>query len=216
MRLERRRFRNGPRVKASVYTRPDKPLSLYVSRRPRVDESLPEPEQPVAVHCTTECHVTPPDIAARMVDYLGPVGDFLTLEPSAGTGNLLAALFESGHSDCETVAIERSQELCQAIRQRSPMHGQYVNPIRADFLEWASERPAGLFPRIVMNPPFKAIRKHMDAALRMLGPSGHDSAVFVALVPSTYEHPKMEHLESLGPDTFSSAKVNTKIVRFTL
>lgn len=201
-------------MKASVYSRPNKPKHLAVQYRGRVAERLPDPlPEPIEVHSSTECHVTPPDIASRMVDYLGPVGDFLTLEPSAGTGALLAALFESGHSQYETVAIERSQELCKAIRQRE---GVRVDPICADFLEWAVERPGGLFPRIVMNPPFKLIRKHMDAAIRLLGTAGHDEAVLVALVPCTYDHPDMEHLESLGPDTFTSAKVNTKIVRFTL
>lgn len=199
----------------SIYKRPNKPAHVIVRNRERLPERVTAPlPEPLIVDRATECHVTPPDVAARMVEYLGPVGDFLTLEPSAGTGNLLYALFESGHSQYETVAIERHAGLCNAIRERTMPRGQYVNPIGECFLEWAIERPGALFPRILMNPPFRQLKKHMDAALRMLGPAGHSEAVLVALVPCTYEHDDMETVEHLGPDTFSTAAVHTKIVRF--
>lgn len=197
-----------------VYKRPNKPARVSLDIPERLPERVAAPlPEPLIVDRATECHVTPEAVARRMVGYLGACGDALTLEPSAGTGNLLAALFEAGQSQYETVAIERDFTLCQAIRKREHVNGKYVNPIHECFLEWAESRPAGLFPRIVMNPPFRGIRKHMDAAIRLLGPAGHPEAVLVALVPSTYDHPDMEHLESLGPDTFASAKVHTKIVR---
>jgi len=41
-----------------------------------------------------------------MVDALGHTGDYLTLEPSAGTGNLIAALFDTGHAPGKLVAVE--------------------------------------------------------------------------------------------------------------
>ncbi len=201
----------------SVYKRPNKPRRVCLAIPERLPERATDPlPEPVVVHRSTECHVTPLDVARRMVDYLPPCGgDALTLEPSAGTGNLLAALFEAGQSEHELIAIERDRELCSAIRHRPMPREKYVNPIHADFLEWSGSRLRGQFPRIVMNPPFKAIRKHMDAALRLLGPAGYPEAVLVGLVPCTYEHPDMEVMETLGPDTFSTAKVHTKIVRFT-
>lgn len=40
-----------------------------------------------------------------------------------------------------------------------------------------------------------------------------EPATLVALVPVTFEHPEAEHLETLPPDTFSTARVHTKIIR---
>lgn len=178
--------------------------------------ALTELPQAIEIDTATECHVTPLDVAARMVDYLGPVADFLTLEPSAGTGNILAALFESGHSVNETVAIERHHGLCKTIRLR--FQGRdYIDPMQACFLEYVEEwGRQGEYPRIIMNPPFKQIRKHMTAALSLLGRGGHSCpAVLVALVPITYQHEDMELLEELARETFSSCQVSTKLVRFT-
>jgi hypothetical protein len=50
-----------------------------------------------------------------------------------------------------------------------------------------------------MNPPFSDVRKHISAALSLMGRDGHaEPATLVALVPV---------------DTFSTARVNTKIIR---
>jgi len=64
-----------------------------------------------------------------------------------------------------------------------------------------------------MNPPFKAIKKHINAALSLLGTDAHDTAVLVALVPVTFNHDEAETLEELPRDTFSTAQVSTKIIR---
>lgn len=202
----------------SVYSRPNKPKRLLVRKRSGApDIALTELPQAIELDAATQCHVTPPDVAARMVDYLGPVGDFLTLEPSAGTGSLLAALFESGHSVNETVAIERHHGLCSAIRSRFQGR-QYIDPMQRCFLEYVEEWAGrGEYPRIIMNPPFKRIRKHMMAALSLLGRGGHNCpAVLIALVPITYQHEDAELLEKLPSDTFASCQMHTKIIRFTL
>ncbi len=197
----------------SLYTRPDKPRTMLVSCReqpPEMAVSLPEP---VAVDSATECHVTPPAVAARMVDYLG-VGDYLTLEPSGGTGNLVQALFDGGHSVNELTVIERHNSLCTNlfIRFKEP---QRFEPINRCFLEYAEEAKGKIeFPRIIMNPPFKGVKKHINAALSLLGCAGHRDAVLVALVPITYQHEEAEELETLPNNTFLTAKVNTKIIRF--
>lgn len=202
----------------SLYSRPNKPKRVLVRKRSGAPEmAFTELPQAIEIDSATECHVTPPDVAARMVEYLGPVGDFLTLEPSAGTGSLLAALIESGHSVNETVAIERHHGLCKAIRLR--FQGcQYIDPMQRCFLEYAEEWAGrGDYPRIIMNPPFKQIRKHMAAALSLLGRGGHNGpTVLVALVPITYQHQDAELVEELPSDTFPSCQVSTKIIRFTL
>lgn len=81
----------------SIYTRPKKPLTIPVRARREPDplETIEAPEV-IAVDKFTECHVTPDDVARRMVEYLGPQGDYLTLEPSAGTGQLARALIAAG------------------------------------------------------------------------------------------------------------------------
>lgn len=202
-------------MEKSVYARPDKPRVMPVKKRQRVEEVEPLPaREPVVVHASTECHVTPEDAGARMVDYLGPTGDFLTLEPQAGTGNLIQALYDAGHSRNELVAIERHYELCKHVHKRFTGE-QSINPINQCFLEYATEAHGKIeYPRIIMNPPFRQVKKHMQAALSLLGRGGHDEAVLVALVPVTYFHEDMEELETLPSDTFALAKVHTKIIRF--
>ncbi|MNE94482.1 hypothetical protein D3C80_1924490 [compost metagenome] len=65
-----------------------------------------------------------------------------------------------------------------------------------------------------MNPPFREVKKHMNAALSLMGQGGHmEAAVLVALVPVTYNHDDAETLEYLPATTFANAKVNTKIIR---
>lgn len=193
----------------SIYNRPNKPLTIPVRARrdaPKLDE-LKAPEI-IAVDKFTECHVTPDPVAARMVGYLGPQGDYLTLEPSAGTGQIARALIASGHSTCELTMIERHNTLAASLRAIGPT-------INRCFLEYAEEfKGRAQFPRIIMNPPFRQVRKHIEAALSLLGRGGHDEpATLVALVPVTFHHDEAEELETLPPDTFATARVHTKIIR---
>lgn len=193
----------------AIYSRPKKPMTIPVRKRGEVAplELVTAPEI-IAVDRATECHVTPDDVAGRMVEYLGPVGDYLTLEPSAGTGQLARALIAAGHSPHELTMIERHHKLAAMVRKIGPT-------IHGCFLEYADEvKGRAEFPRIIMNPPFREVRKHIAAALSLLGRGGHaEPATLVALVPVTFEHPEAEHMETLPPDTFSTARVHTKIIR---
>lgn len=196
-------------MKASVYSRPPKPMVIPVRRR-RDFEPLAkaQPVEVLAVDKATECHVTPPDVARRMVQYLGPVGDYLTLEPSAGTGNLSRALLDAGHSQYELVQVERHISLSAGLHR----FGTVINRC---FLEYAAEvRGRVEFPRVIMNPPFRDVRKHVAAAISLMGRGGHvEAPVLVALVPITFDRDDCETLETLPPDTFATAKVHTKIIR---
>lgn len=196
-------------TRPAIYSRPNKPLTIPVRKRGEV-APLAQIEAPeiIAVDRATECHVTPDDVAGRMVDYLGPQGDYLTLEPSAGTGQLARALLASGHSPRELTMIERHHQLAAMTRKIGPT-------IHGCFLDYADEvKGRAAFPRIIMNPPFREVRKHIAAALSLLGRAGHaEPATLVALVPVTFEHPEAEHLETLPPETFSLARVHTKIIR---
>ncbi len=201
-------------MRREVYKRPPgKTLYLPVRRRETAPEIEPEAlPAPLVVDKATECHVTPPDVAARMVDYLGPCGDIRTLEPSAGTGNLVDALLKAGQSRFEVVAIERHCDLWAAMRAR---FAYQVDGFNRCFLDYAVEARGKItFPRVVMNPPFRKARVHIDAALSLMGCNGHDAApVLVACVPSTFEHSRAEFLESLEPDTFAAARVSAKLIR---
>lgn len=143
-----------------------------------------------------------------MVKYLGPQGDFLTLEPSAGTGQLTKALLAAGHSRHELTQVERHTGLASRLHRFGPV-------INRCFLEWAAEVTNRVeYPRIIMNPPFSEVRKHIAAAFSLLGRGGHqEPAVLVALVPISFNHSSADTLEILPPDTFATTKVHTKIIR---
>lgn len=195
----------------SVYRRPNKPRRIPVTRRrdeiDLVPAAKPLPE-PLTVDKATECHVTPPEVAERMAEYLGRPDGPRVLEPSVGTGNLVAGLIELGYSAADVFAVERHIALAQRAYDRFP-----DMPILAgtDFLDYAL-CTLDRFHKIIMNPPFSKVKKHMAAAIKLMEPS---EATLVALVPTTYQHDEAEELEVLGPDTFSTAKVNTKIIRIT-
>ena len=187
-----------------------KPQPVTVRRRedfaPPSAKPLPEV---VAVDRATECHVTPPDVARRMVQALGEPGDFLTLEPSAGTGALSRALIEAGHSPRELVQIERHHALAAQL-------DPFGTVLQRCFLEYADEvRGRVAFPRIVMNPPFRHVRQHVRAARSLMGSGGHAAPpVLVALVPITFDNDGAETLEELDGDTFAAARVRTKVIRY--
>ena len=190
---------------SSLYTRPNKPRAVAVSRRERVE--IPKPgtmPEPIEVHSSTECHVTPEGVAGRMFDYLAPNGMETVLEPSAGTGNLVASMLDSVQA---VHAVEMQQSLAGAIEQRFE-DDPALTVWRADFLDWAAEPCRDRYSAIIMNPPFKQVKKHMQAAIDLLDDGGR----LIALVPTTYQHPDAYDLEELGPDTFASAKVYTKII----
>lgn len=63
-------------------------------------------------------------------------------------------------------------------------------------------------------PAGDARDSHVAAARGLLHRGGHDAATLVALVPVTFDAGDGETLETLGPDTFATARVTTKIIRF--
>lgn len=200
----------------ALYRMAKAPARIQVKRRqdfPKI-EAGPVPEL-VTVDRSTECHVTPPDVAARMVEYMGhlPGGNLaeigtpgrgLILEPSAGTGNLSRALVNAGLPASRIVQVERHIKLAEGLRE----FGSVANSC---FLEYAQHNAAArvTFSGVIMNPPFSDVRKHVKAARSLLAKGG----TLVALVPVTFETDSMETLEQLADDTFSTAKVRTKIIR---
>jgi hypothetical protein len=190
-------------MKPELYRMAKRPGSIPVRRR---DDFAPI-EAVAAPEIVTVDKFTAPDVAARMVDYLGDwPGRFgRVLEPSAGTGNLSRALIAAGYDPSQIVQVERHIRLSQGLHE----FGCVANTC---FLEYATSHCPGtvLFERIIMNPPFSDVRKHVAAARGLLAPGG----ALVALVPVTFRADDMDEIESLGPDTFATAKVWTKVIRF--
>lgn len=199
----------------SLYTRPNKPATMPVRRRRSEGPALGLFDVPelISVDRSSECHVTPPCISARMVEYLGGKTG-IVLDPQAGTGNLLRALLDGGYLPSELIAVERHSGLCDAIRARFSGVGGYAL-VNGCFIEYAAEMAGKVtFSRIITNPPFSQVKKHMNAALSLLGSCVGDSATMVALVPVTYEHEDACTIEVLGCDTFANTKVMTKVIKF--
>lgn len=203
-------------MKSSLYSRPNKPKTVTVHDRTRTgapEMALPVHKNIVTLDRSTECHVTPPDVAAYMVDVLELKPTHRLLEPQAGTGNLAQAALDDGHPSDRMTLTERSGELCHVLRERF----ESVTTIQTCFLEFENEGShAQRFDRVLANPPFRKTKQHMEAALRLLSRDESDDAMLVALVPITYEHPYAELIDVLPNDTFALAKVNTKIIRIAL
>lgn len=189
----------------SMYSRPDKPLSVSVPRRDWMARTIERAElaAPVVVHAGSECHVTPPRVAERMADYAGSLIDCDVLEPSAGTGNLARAILANGCALDRLTLVEMHTGLADGLRSIAPV-------VCTDFIEWAKDTTQR-FDIIIMNPPFSRVRAHVAAALSLL----RDQGRLIALVPITFNRDDCETLEELPNDTFAAAKVNTKIIELS-
>lgn len=203
----------------SIYTRPAaKPRKMLVPRDREETEARPVVglNKPVMVDKGTECHVTPPKVAANMFYYADLREGHKMLEPSGGTGNIALAMAERGHDVNNITIVERHCGLCDIMRQRFAEHdAEYTGTVFADievindcFLEWAGSTPRR-FDRIIMNPPFRKVKQHIKTAESLLSPGG----TITAIVPITFKHDTAETLEELPNDTFTNAKVYTKIIR---
>jgi len=111
---------------------------------------------------------TPPAIAERMADLLEVEDGMCVLEPSAGTGNLCAAVH--ARVDTEVLAYEVNGELCRHIERRFPSYKTTVR--QQDFLTVTEFQ--GCYPRVIMNPPFEngVDIKHIMHALTFLAEGG--------------------------------------------
>lgn len=123
---------------------------------------------------------TPPEIARQMCELVGPLCGHRVLEPSAGTGNLIRAIFDNATgADCvQVVAVEINRALASALKTQR-LKTLYANDDNftihcGDFLEQTPEK-LGLFSRVILNPPFAPNAmdvKHIRHALTFLKPSG--------------------------------------------
>lgn len=193
----------------SLYVRPSKPKFIPVTKRARdfaPNGGQPAPVEILAVDRATECHVTPATTGATMADYLDLFDGCELLEPQCGTGNLIAAVLDSGYK-INVSGVERHYDLFTACERR--FRGVDVKLIHSCFLDFAKECDQK-FDRILTNPPFRKTKEHIAASLSLLAAGG----VMVALVPITFTHPDAEDLEILERGLFASTDVHTKLIGF--
>ena len=189
----------------SLYTRPKGRLNTRASV-PTWSElaggetpAKPAREPLLTVPAHLECHVTPESVASEMVYWLPDLAGKYVLEPSAGTGALLDAV-RAAHPE----AILKGVEIYRPLYERLIRKGFEV--YCDDFADWATHQPAS-FDAVIMNPPFRKVREHIKTALGLL----KDGGALVALVPVTFQGG--DEIMRLDADTFSAAKVHTKIIK---
>lgn len=194
---------------ASVFKRPNKPKFVYVKDRGKLSlegstsvlSALP------VIDKNTECHVTPLDVAKRMVIYADPLDNDKVLEPEGGSGNIVNEIISYGVFDRNITTVEKHLSLFSVLNNR--FCDTQVNIINNCFLAFALNSVIH-FEKIIMNPPFKHVIRHFESAIDILA----DNGVIIALVPSNFEYKGIIVLEYLDCDTFSTTKVETKIIKF--
>jgi len=201
---------------------PDRPLREVTARRapsPTEDRAAGLRAQlraGVAVVSAPELFPTPSALALRMVDLAEVSPGHVVLEPSAGTGAIVAPLLERG---AHVIAIERNDA---AARMLERAHGgERCRVVCEDFL--AAE--ASPVDRVVMNPPFSADIAHVRHAFARLVPGGRLVAVMSAGVRFRQDQEstafralvdRCGHVEDLPEGTFKESGTSVRTVLVTL
>lgn len=158
---------------------------------------------------------TPPSVAELVAEAAELYEGCSVLEPSAGTGNLIAAA-KKAIKGCTFVAVEAAELHAKVLegRFRRPDCGGSVEVWHEDFLVLDSQALGGPYDRVIMNPPFNEGRAeaHVRHAATMVRLGGR----LVAVVP-----PGLRGLELDGfdvreahelPSVFDGTSITTHIL----
>jgi protein-L-isoaspartate O-methyltransferase len=120
---------------------------------------------------------TPPALADRMIEAADIQPGNRILEPSAGTGNLVAAI-AAAEPTARVTAVEINTQLADALSARYRVRPAGWEILTDDFLDLTA-LDLGRFDRIVMNPPFANgdDMRHIRNAFEMLSPGGRLVAI---------------------------------------
>jgi len=146
------------------------PTRATTDTRAKIEEMQSALKAGVQVIAAPQLFPTPPTLAERMVEEADILPGHSVLEPSAGTGAILAALPNVRPFGSVTV-VEINATLAASLEQVAD------ETICGDFLEQNGN--LGTFDRILMNPPFEngADIKHIQHAMKMLKPGGRLVAI---------------------------------------
>lgn len=169
-------------------------------------------KEPVKVISSFNLFQTPREVARDLAIELGGVTGKRILEPSAGLGRLLEAVWGQGTPD-ETVAVESSADCCEHL-----FGYRNLRLIQDDFLACDFDRLGGPFDAVVMNPPFKMGRdiKHITHAHSMLCPGGKLVALcFDGVRQNKILRPMVDTWTLLPKDSFASEGTRASVVMLT-
>jgi protein-L-isoaspartate O-methyltransferase len=140
------------------------------STRDKIEQMQSALKAGVQVVAAPQLFPTPPALAERMVEEADILPGHSVLEPSAGTGAILAAL-PNVRPFGSVTAVEINATLASSLEQVAD------ETICGDFLEQNGN--LGQFDRILMNPPFEngADIKHIQHAMKMLKSGGRLIAI---------------------------------------
>jgi protein-L-isoaspartate O-methyltransferase len=146
------------------------PTRATTDTRAKIEEMQSALKAGVQVIAAPQLFPTPPALAERMVEEADILPGHSVLEPSAGTGAILAAL-PNVRPFGSVTAVEINATLAASLEQVAD------ETICGDFLEQNGN--LGTFDRILMNPPFQngADIKHIQHAMKMLKPGGRLVAI---------------------------------------
>jgi protein-L-isoaspartate O-methyltransferase len=146
------------------------PTRATTDTRAKIEEMESALKAGVQVIAAPQLFPTPPALAERMAEEADILPGHSVLEPSAGTGAILAAL-PNVRPFGSVTAVEINAALAASLEQVAD------ETICGDFLEQNGN--LGTFDRILMNPPFKngADIKHIQHAMKMLKPGGRLIAI---------------------------------------
>lgn len=153
---------------------------------------------------------TPDALAARMVQLADIQPGQRILEPSAGTGRILAAL-PNVRPDGEVVAVEINYNLAKLLEEIAD------DTRNCDFLECNGD--LGTFDRILMNPPFVngADIEHITHAAKFLKPGGRLVAICAGGSRQAEKlRPLSDTWEPLPAGTFEESGTGVNTVLLTI
>lgn len=172
----------------------------------------------VKVVTAPQLFATSTKVARRMANLAGPLAGKRVLEPQAGTGKLVEAIFnEATGANCvRVVAVEVNYSLVEGLKTLRDLT-LYANEVnfeihQGDFLQCNGN--LGLFDAIVMNPPFVngVDIKHITHAIGFLKPDGR----LVSLCANGQRQreqlkPLADYWEELPPGSFSDQGTNVSV-----
>jgi len=121
-----------------------------------------------------QAYYTPDDVADQLVNYAGIQNAMSILEPSAGLGSLVKAVYGlHNRRHLQVTCVDINPEATAHLKNEG-----FDKVIEADFLT-LSVNDLGLYDRVLMNPPFtdRQDAKHILHAMQFLRPGGYLVAI---------------------------------------